>query len=74
MQSFQTFICFFTASYIKNKHKYIADIMFEHSDGKDRWAAWIMCITVTTPKEWPIVDGELQKCKGETLSKFILVC
>ena len=48
--------------------------MYQYSYGSDKWAAWLMCIAVTAPDEWPKVDAEFQKIsQGESLSKFIVV-
>ena len=64
----------FTARFIKNKHKYIADLLDQYSDGTAEWDVWIMCIAVLHPQEWPKVDEIFKKNhQNDSLSKFILV-
>ena len=64
----------FIACYIKDKYKYIANLLFQHSTGSDQWAAWFMCIAVIHPQEWPKVNEAFKtNHKQDSLSKFILV-
>ncbi|XP_065225786.1 uncharacterized protein LOC135849335 [Planococcus citri] len=60
------------ARYIKDKYKYIADILRKFSDGADHWAIWVMCIAVVHPQEWPKVDQAFKQGGDDSLSKFIL--
>lgn len=63
-----------TARYIKDKHRYIAQIMARYCDGSDHWAVWLMCISVVHPQEWPLIDEAFKKDqKGDSLSQFITV-
>ncbi|XP_065224998.1 uncharacterized protein LOC135848858 [Planococcus citri] len=61
------------ALYVKDRNEYMATILFNHCDGKDRWAVWIMMIGFINPNDWPDIDEAFKKISnGVSLKDHIL--
>ena len=54
-----------TARYIKDKYKYIADLLGKFNDGSE-WKAWVLCVAVVQPEEWPKTDKVFKETHNNT--------